>query len=151
MPIFYDNAKGHDEVLYAALMEEARYYQAIPLENWIKERKYLEAVTVTISHCDLSKFELHENDLGPIQLIPSPDNRPISGSDTGTQSHLEWSKHLIYLCPRRIESHKGDRTRCGRKCDNARGSTDEFLEIPLLRLVTARTKVTIDREKCIAW
>lgn len=76
---------------------------------------------MTVSHCDLSKFELHESNLGSI-LTPSPDNKPKPGCGAETQSHPERSKRLIYLCPRRIEAYKGDRTRYGRRgrrCDKA--------------------------------
>jgi hypothetical protein len=49
LPVFYDRAKGHDYVLYGALLEEARSFGIDRLEKWLNEQKYLEVVNVAYS------------------------------------------------------------------------------------------------------
>jgi len=41
LPIFYDNAKGHNHALYLALWEEAKYFQISRLEHWLKSKRLL--------------------------------------------------------------------------------------------------------------
>ena len=49
LPVFYDQAHGHDFVLYQALHGEAEYFAIDRLCRWIREKKYLEAVEVRYS------------------------------------------------------------------------------------------------------
>lgn len=49
LPLFYDKCKGHNHALYAALLEEAKYFQIPRLEKWLDERRYLQAVNVKYS------------------------------------------------------------------------------------------------------
>ena len=49
MPIFYDDATGHDHALYLAVLEQARYFAVEPLRQWLEGRTYLHAVTVAYS------------------------------------------------------------------------------------------------------
>lgn len=47
MPFFWDRENGHDLSRYNALLQEAEYYGIEKLSRWLREAKYLEAVTVT--------------------------------------------------------------------------------------------------------
>jgi hypothetical protein len=49
LPVFYDRTKGHDYMLYGALLEEARFFGIDRLEKWLDEQKYLEVVKVAYS------------------------------------------------------------------------------------------------------
>lgn len=43
-PIFYDRVSGHDLPLYAAVQQQAEFYQLRDLTAWLSEKKYLKAV-----------------------------------------------------------------------------------------------------------
>ncbi|KAJ9137728.1 hypothetical protein NKR23_g8963 [Pleurostoma richardsiae] len=45
-PLFFDVVKGHDHILYHSLQEEARYFGIPRLEDWLEQKRYLEAVRV---------------------------------------------------------------------------------------------------------
>ena len=45
-PLFYSPDKGHDYALYAALLEEARYFGICRLQTWLEEKRYRNAVEV---------------------------------------------------------------------------------------------------------
>ncbi|KAI4952145.1 hypothetical protein J4E91_003607 [Alternaria rosae] len=46
LPLFYDAAKGYDYDLYNRLEAESQYFQIDVLHDWIKEKKYLNAIRV---------------------------------------------------------------------------------------------------------
>jgi len=48
LPVFFDNVKGHDQLLYTALLQEADFYGIDRLKRWIEEKRYLKAVKVTV-------------------------------------------------------------------------------------------------------
>jgi len=48
-PIFWTRTEGFDFPLYAALLEEARYFGVGSLEEWIVTKKYMESVGVSQS------------------------------------------------------------------------------------------------------
>lgn len=45
-PIFWNRSEGFDHPLYAALLEEARYFGISNLEEWIVTKKYMDSVSV---------------------------------------------------------------------------------------------------------
>jgi hypothetical protein len=45
-PVFYDPIRGYDYALYSRLQAEAHHFQVNTLRDWIKEKKYLQAVMV---------------------------------------------------------------------------------------------------------
>ncbi|KAG6100848.1 hypothetical protein E4U30_003718 [Claviceps sp. LM220 group G6] len=45
-PLFYDQAHGHDIGLYAALLNQANYFQISRLQKWLAAKRYLEAIQV---------------------------------------------------------------------------------------------------------
>lgn len=46
LPVFYDKSTGHDFVLYQALLEESMYFAIDRLEEWLRKRKYLDAIEI---------------------------------------------------------------------------------------------------------
>lgn len=59
-PIFWTRTEGFDYTLYAALLEEARFFGIDALEKWIKDRKYLSSIKIK-----------HSIDLIPLQHLYS--------------------------------------------------------------------------------
>ncbi|KAG6115691.1 hypothetical protein E4U13_002565 [Claviceps humidiphila] len=45
-PLFYNQAHGHDISLYAALLNQANYFQISRLQKWLAAKRYLEAIQV---------------------------------------------------------------------------------------------------------
>ena len=132
-PLFWDPAKGFDYDLYNRLEAEAQYFDIQPLENWIKERRYLKAVEVTFDTllADLNKWTLRE---GP------------------TVEHDRFAVtrcREVYVCPRGIPVHRGDRNRCGQACVRARGSEPvRYEKEEHVDVVTVRKTTTFDQSVC---
>lgn len=58
-----------------------------------------------------------------------------------------WGKRLVYRCPRGL--HNGDRTGCGRKCNNALGDAPpSYDEVPTARLLEVKKNLIIDPRLC---
>ena len=49
LPVFYDKSVGHNYFLYAMLLDQARRLVIPRLQNWLEEKGYLQAITVTSS------------------------------------------------------------------------------------------------------
>lgn len=149
LPIFYDKAKGHDEVLYSMVLVEADFYGISRLKKWIKERGYLKAVKVTIS-TSVTDYDHIDHLLGG---RPSPKALGIaeseSESDVEVQHHSMWTSRKIYVCPRRILGHMGNSSACGRKCNNAKGGRNEYADLPIFRVTEVKKKTVIDRDLCL--
>ncbi len=137
MPVFYDDAAGHDHALYVAVLEQARYFGVEPLRQWLEERKYLHAVTVACS----------------ARLLEGED---VTGTTTTTggqvriQHHVAWKTEKVYVCPRDIARHRGNRDACGRLCRNARGDADdEYEDEAVLKVLEVRKVTKLDPEMCV--
>jgi hypothetical protein len=136
LPIFYDKIKGHDHALYLALLEEAKYLQIPRLQKWLEEKRYLKAVTVSTTTRDEEvgiAGWTEQSDLSKeFEIYP-----------------LVYTKK-VYLCPRRIDRHKGDPDSCGRQCRNAMPEDGpEYVEEACLKLVSIRKETVFDREACL--
>jgi hypothetical protein len=46
LPVFYNMEANHDFPLYQVLLEELNYFVIDRLQRWLREQKYLEAVTI---------------------------------------------------------------------------------------------------------
>ena len=133
-PVFYDNIKGHDYALYFAVLEEAKYFQIPRLEEWLKDRKYLEVVKIFSSAEELEG-------VGAISATTA---------DVNVEYHPHWTSKKVYICPRRTSLHRGDPDRCGRLCRNAQGDAeDEYEEEPVLRTVVIRREAFFNWRMCV--
>ena len=93
LPIFYDNAKGHNHALYAAVPEQARYLGITgKLEAWIAEKQYLDAIRVD------RKGSL-------VDGVTGVDETTLT--DVDIEYHPTWTNENVYLCPRRVPEHMG--------------------------------------------
>ncbi|RDW75326.1 hypothetical protein BP6252_06468 [Coleophoma cylindrospora] len=104
-PIYYDKDAGHDHIRYHALLQEAKYFRIPQLENWLREKRYLKAVTMQYTFDWTDEFA----------TIQSFNSSQIS-------CHPTVREKQVYVCPRGIEVHRGKPAACGRQCRNARGA-----------------------------
>ncbi|PQE14375.1 BTB POZ domain-containing protein [Rutstroemia sp. NJR-2017a BBW] len=134
LPIFYDNATGHNHALYGLLLEEAEYFQLPRLKNWLSEKKYLQAVT---TRCWVDELEgKHFSD--------------VRGSDEVGDYSWRWHTNRTYLCPRRIPVHKGNPKACGQLCSEARvEGVTEYEEEEVLKTLVVRKQIIVDHQACV--
>lgn len=134
-PIFYDKVKGHDHAKYLALLEEAKYFQVDPLEEWLAGKKYLEAVKVV--------YTPQEAD----------DDLVVSwkeGSETDIEYKPSWVVKKVYVCPRDIFIHRGNPQACGRQCRNAQqGREYDYKDEAVLKAVVIRKTTIFDQNLCL--
>lgn len=138
-PVFYDEVRGHNYGLYIALSGEAIYFGICRLQQWLEQRRYLDAVkftrTVEGVHDGYSILSAYQN-------VPT---------DTTLEFHTSWFSKKVYICPRGIDVHRGSPGACGRQCKNAQGDNpDMFEDEPCLRLLVTRKQVIVRPEVCMA-
>jgi BTB/POZ domain len=84
LPVFYNRVNGHNHVLYSALLEEARFFGIDRPEEWLSEKKYLEAVKI-------------------VYLVAETDNfnklATTVNSDVEIVYHPAWKKVRVYYYP----------------------------------------------------
>lgn len=133
-PIFYDPAKGHNLVLYNALLEEARYFGIDALVDWFEGERYLDKVTVnhtvTVIHGEPSFLGTMYNE----QQEPN----------TQVTFHPKLVRLKMYVCPRGIHVHRGKQWMCGNACKKAQGDLPAMYEEEVeQRVVVVKTKTTV--------
>lgn len=135
MPVFYDEAKGHDYALYVAVLEQARFFGVEALRAWLEGQKYLQAV----------KVERVGRVLGGVE-----DVYGSTGGNVGVEHHVTWKTEKVYVCPRGIFKHRGNKAGCGRQCRNAQGDADdEYEDEVLLKVLEVRKVTTLDPDMCV--
>jgi hypothetical protein len=135
-PVFYDKSKGHDHALYLALLEEARYFQIDRLQGWLESKKYFEAVTI---RCRASEVEEME----------SLDK--TTSANLEVEFHPSWLTRTVYVCPRKIASHRGNPDACGRRCRSAQeDDDDEYVEERILSTVVIYKETILNQNICTA-
>jgi BTB/POZ domain-containing protein KCTD9 len=144
LPVFYDNAKGHDHALYLALLEEAKYFQIPRLEKWIEDKTYLEAVKIKYSMTELDSA--------------NPVAETIS-TDTETELHPFYITKKLGSCRNYIPSHRClfgspeqqniSRFECARECWGGQYTEDtSFGDKQFLKLLLIRKTVVFDLDIC---
>ena len=137
-PIFYDKSKGHDYGLYTMLLEQARYLQISPLENWLEKKSYLQAISVTTS------FE-------EVELADLNPEKTTTDVDVAYQSSYRTRK--VYVCPRGIAIHRGQPNKCGKACRRAKEhgeeeDVDDEEEEEVVVVSITRTKTEFHERVC---
>ena len=105
LPVFYDRAKGHDHVLYGALLEEARFFGIDRLEKWLSEQKYLEAVKVAYSYTETNNLDTLARTVdGSIEIAYHPVTKRYTAwyCPEGITKHLD--QHQVQTNP--LESNR---------------------------------------------
>ena len=135
LPIFYDNLKGHDHAMYLALLEEAKYFQIPRLEKWIHNKTYFKAVKVIRSAIEREGVDAIDE---------------TTETDIETGYYPIWTTEKVYVCPRDIPSHRGNRNACGKNCRRVQGDADdEYVDEPVLKTVVIRKRTIFDQQACI--
>lgn len=66
------------------------------------------------------------------------------------EHHVTWKTEKLYVCPRGIASHMGNRDACGRLCRNARGDDDdEYEDEEVLKVLEVRKMTMLDPNMCV--
>jgi hypothetical protein len=136
LPIFYDKVKGHDHALYLALLEEARYFQIQRLQKWLEEKRFLRAMMVSTTTRDEGE-----------SIVGCTESK-----DSNKQFEIYPLMYMrkVYLCPRRIDRHKGDPDSCGRQCRNAQAEGGpEYVDEPCMKIVSVTKETIFDRQACL--
>lgn len=134
-PIFYDQARGHDFGLYLALQAEASYFGIPRLYEWLKNKRYLEAIHLSY------KIEMVED--------YSSENF-ISNSGTAMDIYPTWGTQRVYVCPRGLFVHRGDPGKCGRQCKEKQGDDEiKYEDEAILRVAVVRKQVVMKPEVCM--
>lgn len=106
------------------------YFGIEPLHQWIKEKGYLQAMTIQYSVKEVKGQGIYE----------SGYDAAVDGN-TERSYHPSWGTESVYQCPRGISSHDGNPNSCGRACGKAKGENgDDYVERDVLRtlIVTKR-------------
>jgi hypothetical protein len=109
-PLFYTKDAGFNYNLYHQLEAEAEYFQIDALRDWIKAKKYLQAIVT----------ETYSAEVREVDTV-LPQRRSVNISEDW---HIIPRTRKVYMCPRGILVHRGDPNRCGYTCRKARGDAD---------------------------
>lgn len=134
-PLFWSRDRGFDYDLYNRLEAEAGHFGIPALEDWIKEKKYLQAVTVKRGR----------------PLTQSMDELGVEKEFQSTEYERYTSNKInrIYLCPRNIPVHRGRRGACGMACERARGDDPlQFEEEEYVEVITIAKTIEFDPSVC---
>ena len=122
--------------MYIRIMKTAEFLVIPELATWIKDKKYLQAIITTRS--------IHTYDSEDFSLDASSD------AATSHSYHPTWQTEKIYVCPRGIIVHRGDKMKCGRQCANARGDEeDQFEEESVCKIMEVTEKTTFNLQVCM--
>lgn len=129
-PLFYDYTKGFGYAKYARLLVESEYWQVDGVTDWIKGKKYEGAVGIKVASID--------SDGTVNETLPA---------GAFYEFHPRIQVEKIYICPRDIFVHQGDKRRCGIACMKARGDDDDkYEEYERLKTLRIETRVMIHDE-----
>ena len=131
-PIFYDNIKGHDLVMYQRVYAEACFFGVEKLVDWLKKKKYEGYITVNTS--------IRVQDCADSSILHSDQQEPTS-VDIKVMSMTD----NVYFCPRGKEAHRNQPSRCGRDCTKKWGQHGPvFTLAKVLKIVEIRKEVKIN-------
>lgn len=128
LPIVYEKSHGFDYAFYQALQKEALYFGIEPLHKWVKEKGYLQAVTIQYSVEEVKG-----------QGINTGGYDTVVDGNTERSYHPSWGTEKVYQCPRFL--HHGNASACGRACEKAKGENgDDYIEQDVLRTLIVTRK-----------
>ena len=129
-PIFYEPVKGHDQAMYLALLEEAKFFQVTRLINWLEKRNYCKAVTIRHSASVVEGID---------------DLCTAQSSEFDVNYYPVWTTAKVYACHRGIAVHRGDPRRCGRACLAVTGDADNVYEDEaVVKTMVVRKQVDVE-------
>lgn len=129
-PLFYQYHKGFDYAKYARLQHEAEVWGVDGMIDWVKGKKYEDAVQIQIEVLDVK-----------------PDSRTIIPGSVICEVYPRIKIGKTYVCPRGLPVHHGDKSKCGNACMKARGREySEYEDREELRTMQIERKVIIHKE-----
>ena len=134
LPVFYDNFKGHDHALYLQVMADARRFKLEPLVAWIREGRYVKAITI-----------------GHRILEPLCNSQAFIDLDSNHDIEYQalWPSQQTYICPRGLKDHKEAPENCGEKGHKGRGDQDiDFKEECVAHYARIQRSTRINWEVC---
>ncbi|KAF2803586.1 uncharacterized protein BDZ99DRAFT_399662 [Mytilinidion resinicola] len=144
-PIFWSKEKGHNFNLYQTLQEEAERFGVDALAEWLKAKKYLEAVKLVT--------KIKEVEVPTTAIVNCPEFiHEIKGSLVDVEYHPQWrrSNSKTYICPRGLDVHEGDPKKCGKQCRQVQGEKpDEYRDVWRLWLLVVQKEVVFHENVCI--
>lgn len=142
-PVFFDaGTQMFDHAKYSSLLGEARYFGIPKLEEWIEKGRYLDVVRIKQS-------TIISDDIDPqgSEYL----NRTVQ-ANTRVDFSTAWGTKQVYVCPRGILVHRGDKNRCGLACEKARaraGGVVTFEHEPVLRMAITETYMSFNLAACM--
>ena len=134
-PIFYDKMRGHDYLMYLALLEEARYFQITQLQEWLEKKQYLRVLKIQYSATEVEGTR-------ELQIPRRPDME--------LEYYPTWGTRKVYICPRGIYVHRGNPSACGRDCRKAQGNADDIYEEDrALKVLVVEKQTVFDAQACL--
>lgn len=130
LPFFYEKSRGHDYSKYHMLLAEAEYFGIEGLKDWLKNNKYEYALTVhhyvrTVRDID----DLHKTRTADCEL----------------EYHPTWKTRKVYICPQKIDDHRGDPSACTRRCKKIQGdAADEYEEEEYPEILVIQRSISLD-------
>ncbi|KAF2837206.1 hypothetical protein M501DRAFT_937766, partial [Patellaria atrata CBS 101060] len=132
-PVLYDRIKGHDDAMYLAILEDARYYDIPPLVEWLEQKRYNDAVKIRVR---TQKFEGAEG-----KRFEYPGNTEVEVIPSIYMKKL-------YACPRDISVHD-EEWKCGRRCKQALGDRETlYREEEDIRVLIIENQVVFTIDAC---
>jgi BTB/POZ domain-containing protein KCTD9 len=135
LPLLYANGTC-DHGLYISLLGAAKFFGIDHLQQWIEEKRFLEAVKTSWS----GNIVEGTASLGTI-------TRP----DEDLYIYPVQTTKKVYVCPRGIYVHRGNPSACGKMCAKARADNDnesEYEEESVLSTLIISKKTTVDYKMC---
>lgn len=135
LPIFYTKSKGPDYRLYSLLLEQATYFKIPRLEKWIRDKTYLEAVTVshTVSEVGLTDFGTEKTTM-----------------DWEIEYCFTQKAQKVYICPHGIASPRGKPNRCRKVRANAgKDQEPQYEDENLWSILMIRKKTEFNQQICM--
>lgn len=137
LPVFYDNAKGHDHALYHLLLQQAKYFQIERLRRWLVCQKYLDAVqTVTTVEKVDHMYELSQP----------------TGANVEVEYHPLWERNVVNIRPRGIDEDEFHSSASRMQCMSRQGDEgNTFEEEKVLSMLVIRKETEYDHELCMSY
>lgn len=133
MPILLQNG-SHDYGMYKMVLDAARYFQVDQLEKWIVDQEYKKTVKVV-------RTAFLDEDIASLNCTEM--------MDTEIECYPFFGTRKIYICPRGIMVHRGNRLSCGRACAKAQvGCEVEYEEENFVRVLIITKRLEFNPMSC---
>jgi hypothetical protein len=140
-PLFHDRDKGHDPVLYTALLQQARFYQVEPLVNWISHKRYLAAVWT-------KQRPVFRNLYGDKQIEAAHDFICHLGESWEVVS-MEERFAKCWNCPSRNWRHQGMKASCVKGGCYINQYRDQTVDSRIVGVLAIVKSVETDESVCL--